>query len=67
MKNLAKGKLLRVSGSAGHTLLVHSGDVWLTEQGCIRDITLRAGDRYRLNGGVALVEALSDAQLSVDA
>ena len=64
---LQHGRLLRVCDGAGTTVTAHAGSVWITEQDSPRDRVLRPGASYRLaRPGLALVEALSDALISLD-
>jgi len=65
--DLQRGKFLRVRHAAGGTLTAHAGSVWITEQDSVRDVVLRAGQSFTLGRpGLALVEAFSDASLSLD-
>jgi hypothetical protein len=44
----------------------HAGSVWITEQGNPRDVVLRPGQSFTLaRSGLALVEAFSDASISL--
>jgi hypothetical protein len=65
--DLQQGRFLRVMHGAGSTVTAHAGSVWITEQDSPRDVVLRAGQSVRLRRpGLALVEAFSDAALSID-
>lgn len=67
MTNLPKGERLLLRQTAGRTLRVHAGHVWLTEPACIQDVTLGSGESFHLSGsGIAVLEALSDATLSIE-
>ncbi len=67
MIQLKRGELLRMQRRAGSTLRAHAGAVWVTEQASPRDVVLRAGESFRLaHPGLALVEAFSDASISID-
>jgi Protein of unknown function (DUF2917) len=64
---LKRGVLLRVCECEGKQVIAHSGSVWITEHGSLRDVVLHAGESFKLAGrGVALVEALGDASISLD-
>jgi len=63
---LQRGRLYRVRQGAGSTLTARNGTIWITEQDSLRDVVLRAGQSFTLERrGLALVEALSDASLSL--
>lgn len=65
---LQRGKVLRVDEASGRSVTAHEGTVWITEQDNRRDVLLRPGQSYRLDRpGVALVEAFSDASISLSA
>jgi len=64
--HLQRGKFLRLHRSAGSTLTARAGSVWITEQDSVRDVVLRPGQSFTLaRPGLALVEAFSDASLSL--
>lgn len=64
--NLQRGQFLRVVDGAGSTVTAHGGAVWITEENSARDVVLREGRSMRLRrSGVALVEAFSDASISL--
>jgi hypothetical protein len=64
---LQRGKFLRVLDGAGSTLTARHGEVWITEQDSVRDVVLRRGQSFTLGRrGLALVEAFSDASVSLD-
>lgn len=63
---LERGEALPLRHVAGRTVHAHAGRVWITEENDARDILLQAGERYRLDGGgLAVVEALSEAAISI--
>lgn len=67
MIQLQRGKLLRLPQAAGKTVTVHDGTLWITEQGSPHDVMLRPGEHCRLvHDGLAIVEAFSDASLSLE-
>ena len=64
--NLQRGQFLRVVDGAGSTVTAHGGSVWITEENSVRDVVLREGRSMTLRRpGMALVEAFSDASISV--
>ena len=63
---LRRGRFLRLANSAGRTLTAHTGSVWITEEDNRRDVVLRPGQSLKLEQpGVPLVEAFSDASISI--
>lgn len=67
MIKLPRGNLLRVRRAAGKTVTTHSGAVWITEQDSPRDVMLHPGQRLTLiQNGLVLVEAISDASISLE-
>jgi hypothetical protein len=63
---LRRGEFLRLTQLAGSTLTAHLGSVWVTEEESPRDVLLRAGQSFKLRRpGLAVVEAFSDASISV--
>jgi hypothetical protein len=66
MIKLKRGKLLRMPEDAGKTVTAHTGTVWITEQCSSRDVVLQPGETFTLTQpGLALLQALSDAAISV--
>ena len=64
--NLQRGQFLRVVDGAGSTVTAHGGSVWITEENSVRDVVLREGRSLVLRRrGVTLVEAFSDASISL--
>ena len=65
--DLQRGKFFRVHGGGGSKLTALAGSVWITEEDSLRDVVLRAGQSFVLaRRGLALVEAFSDASISLD-
>ena len=65
--NLQRGRFLRLQHGAGSTVVTHSGSVWITEQDNQHDVVLSSGQSFTLSHrGLALVEAFSDASISLD-
>jgi len=63
---LARGAAMPVRGGAGHTVHAHEGRIWITEEASSADVVLRPGESFRLaRRGLAVVEALSDASISI--
>ena len=64
---LSRGQLFRLTRGAGSTVTAHAGSVWITEENSRRDVVLRSGQSFTFQrSGVALVEAFSDAEVSVE-
>ena len=64
---LERGAFLRIRAGAGEIISAHAGSVWVTEQDSLKDVVLRPGESFKLERrGIALVEAFSDASISVD-
>jgi hypothetical protein len=65
---MARGRILRVQDGAGSVVHVHSGAVWLTQEGDGRDYYLGAGSALRLSGrGLALAQATRPSRVSLRA
>jgi hypothetical protein len=65
--NLQRGRFLRLQHGAGSTVVTHSGSVWITEQDNQHDVVLSPGQSFTLSRpGLTLVEAFSDASISLD-
>ncbi|HVE51566.1 MAG TPA: DUF2917 domain-containing protein [Casimicrobiaceae bacterium] len=63
---LDDGDLLKLEDARGTTLRVHSGGVWLTQDGDQRDIMLSAGDAWTIERpGVTLAMARGATTLRV--
>jgi Protein of unknown function (DUF2917) len=63
---MARGDAVPVRDAAGHTVHAHEGQVWITEEAGIDDVMLRPGESFQLaRRGLAVVEALSDASISI--
>jgi hypothetical protein len=59
---LSANQTLKLRDSAGSTVCVMEGSVWITEENQARDIVLAPGSCYRLRqGGLALVNPLGGA------
>lgn len=65
---LPQGNLLRIDEGKGLLVSVTRGEVWLTEEGELRDIVLRGGDSFRLErDGRSLIYAFEPAELALSA
>jgi DUF2917 family protein len=63
---LARGEAVPVRDGAGHIVQAHEGRVWITEENDTQDVVLQAGESFRLaRRGLAVVEAFSDASISI--
>lgn len=63
---LARGEAVPVRDAVGRTVHAHEGRVWITEERGSEDVVLQAGESFRLaRRGLAIVEALSDASISI--
>lgn len=59
---LRPDRLLRLRDGRDVVVGVDTGTVWLTQDGDVRDIILRAGESFRVDrGGTVLLQALEDA------
>jgi hypothetical protein len=59
---LSANQTLKLRDSAGATVCVVEGSVWITEENHTRDIVLSTGGCYRLrHAGLALVNSLGGA------
>jgi hypothetical protein len=63
---LDHGAMLRVDDGCGVLIRVSEGKVWITQDGDLRDVTLRAGEQWRISReGATLVQALCPSRLSL--
>ena len=59
---LSANQTLKLRDSAGSTVCVMEGSVWITEENQARDIVLSPGSCYRLQqGGLAIVNSIGGA------
>ena len=64
--HLRNGQTLRVRDGAGNTVHCQAGTLWVTEENRPRDVLLGPGASHLLSqNGMALVQALSDADLAI--
>ena len=63
---LVRGEAVPVRDAKGRTVSAHAGRVWITEENGTRDVVLEPGESFRLaHSGLAVVEAFSDASISI--
>lgn len=63
---LKSNQVLKVRGGSGHTIICHSGTVWVTQDRDRRDIVLGAGESFALDrNGLALVQALGQSAIRI--
>lgn len=63
---LERDKVAIVSGGIGHTVVCHSGCVWVTQDGDARDVVLAAGEAFTLDrDGPALLQAFEPGAVSI--
>jgi hypothetical protein len=59
---LGPNQTLKLRDSAGSTVCVMEGSVWITEENQPRDVVLEPGSCYRLrHAGLAIINALGGA------
>lgn len=64
LHSLQQGESLRIRGGVGETVIVFGGQVWLTQDGDLRDIFLGAGESFTLDvAAPALLHAVKSAQV----
>jgi len=65
---LGAGETISVIDGKGARVAVTSGRVWVTQEHDIRDVMLTRGQSFVLDrDGTAIVEALADAEIALDA
>ena len=63
---LPRGGTLRIADGQKHVVDVFQGQVWLTQDGDLRDVFLEAGQSFTVDGpGLALLHAFEDSRLLV--
>jgi len=63
---LTRGETVPLRNRVGRTVRAHSGRVWITEENGAYDVVLEPGGSFRLaRSGLAVVEAFSDASISI--
>jgi len=66
LTDLPRDQTLRIADGQAHVIAVFEGQVWLTQDGDLRDVFLEAGDSFSFDSrGLTLVQALRDARLLV--
>lgn len=59
-------QVVKVRNGKGHSVICHSGSVWVTQDGDSRDVILRAGESFTLDrNGPALVQAFEQGAISI--
>lgn len=59
-------QLVKVRGGRGYSVVCASGCVWVTQDGDLRDVVLRAGEVFTLDReGLALVQAFEPGAICV--
>lgn len=59
-------QLVKVRGGLGHSIVCHSGSVWVTQEGDPRDVILAAGEAFTLDReGTALLLAFEPGAISI--
>ncbi len=63
---LERNKVVKMRGAIGHTVVCHSGSVWVTQDGDARDVILRAGETFTFDrDGPALLQAFEPSAISI--
>ena len=66
--HLAEGETISVIDAKGARVAVTRGRIWVTQEHDIRDVMLTTGQSFILDrDGTAVVEALLDAEIALDA
>jgi hypothetical protein len=66
LTDLPRDYTLRIADGRAHVVAVFEGQVWLTQDGDLRDVFLEAGESFGFeSSGVTLVQAMRDARLLV--
>jgi hypothetical protein len=64
LTRLARGEMLRVHDGQGRGIAVFRGQVWITQDGDVRDVVLGAGESFTFDRpGLAIVQALADTSV----
>lgn len=62
---LAKNAAMPLRSDRGSTVWCRSGEVWITQDGDLRDIVLQPGGSFRIDADRALVSGLTAAEIVV--
>ena len=63
---LKPNQVVTVRGGLGRTIVCHSGSVWVTQDGDLRDVILRAGESFTLDRkGPAMLQAFAPGSISI--
>jgi hypothetical protein len=64
LTDLPRDGTLRFDDGKAHVIAVFEGQVWLTQEGDVRDVILEAGESFVFGGpGLVLVQAFRDARV----
>ena len=62
---IAAGQSIRVEDGTGTSIRALDGTIWITQEGDVRDVVLRAGQSFTLDrGGLALLVALETSAVA---
>ena len=65
---LAQNDTINIIDGKGARIRARAGSVWITQEHDVRDVILRPGQSFTLDrNGTAVIEALSDAEIALDA
>ena len=63
---MKKNQVVKVRGGIGHSVVCHSGSIWVTQDHDLRDVILRAGEAFTLDReGPALLQAFEPGAVSI--
>ena len=63
---MARGRILRIADAAGSEVQVHTGAVWLTQEGDRRDYYVAAGSSFCVSGnGLVLAQATCHSSVTL--
>lgn len=63
---LKRNKPVKVRGGIGHTVVCHSGSIWVTQDGDARDVVLEAGESFTFDrDGPAVLQAFEPGAISI--
>ena len=64
LTDLPRGATLRIEDGEPHVIDVFEGQVWITQDGDLRDVILEAGESFRFEGNhLTLVQAFRDSRV----
>jgi hypothetical protein len=66
--HIARGRMLRIEDGAGTLIHVRAGEIWITEEGSVKDHVLGAGESFVVErAGATLAHAFRNSVVTVDA